>query len=191
MRSLFFFLLVVVLLCVTANADEVKCHFCGESITGDYYVFESGLTVCKECYQSSPKCALCSVPMKEFRTVGGKRVCLQCYDKATTCDLCGELILGEYKIFAGDRKVCSNCLSLPHKCVGCGIPLKEYHDVYGQKVCDDCYQKRISVTPVRSRYWASISSTTTTNPRDTVYIVCRFVIIVRSVVRRWDRTRFS
>ncbi len=142
MRSLFFFLLLVVLLCVTANADEVKCHFCGESITGDYYVFESGLTVCKECYQTSPKCALCGLPMKEFRTVGGKRVCLQCYEKAVICDLCGKLILGEYKIFAGDRKVCSNCLSLPHKCVGCGIPLKEYHDVYGQKVCDDCYHKR-------------------------------------------------
>jgi formylmethanofuran dehydrogenase subunit E len=142
MKFFLFFLLLVILLSFTANAEEVKCHFCGQVITGDYYVFESGLIVCKKCYQTSPKCALCGLPMKEFRTVGSKKVCLQCYDKAVVCDLCGELILGEYKIFASDRKVCSNCLSLPHKCVGCGIPLKEYHDVYGQKVCDYCYHER-------------------------------------------------
>lgn len=141
-KFLFFSLLLVVLLSVVANCDEIKCHFCGESITGDYYVFESGLTICARCWQTSPKCDLCGVPMKEFRTVGSKKVCLQCYDKTILCDLCGGLVTGEYKIFSGDRKVCSNCLQLPDKCVSCGIHLKEYHDVYGQKICSHCYHQR-------------------------------------------------
>ena len=135
-------LLLTAVFFVAVGAQEIKCDFCGEVITGEYFTFESGLKVCKSCYDSSPKCALCGVPMKQFREIGGRKVCLRCLEKAFLCDLCGGLITGEYKIFSGDRKVCSDCLGLPEKCVSCGIPLKEYHHVYGQKICDHCYHER-------------------------------------------------
>jgi len=115
---------LILFLSPVVNSDTIKCHFCGESIAGDYYIFEGGLTICAGCRQTSPRCDLCGVPMKEFRTIGEKKACLRCYDKAILCDLCGGLITGEYKIFSGDRKVCSNCLQLPDKCVSCGIPLR-------------------------------------------------------------------
>lgn len=141
-RYIYLSLLLIVVSCVAVGAQEIKCDFCGEVITGQYYTFESGLRVCKSCYDSSPKCALCGAPMKQFREIGGRKVCLRCFDKAFLCDLCGGLITGEYKIFSGDRKVCSDCLRLPEKCVSCGIPLREYHDVYGQKICNYCYRNR-------------------------------------------------
>ena len=58
-RYLLLPLLLVVSCYVAVGAQEIKCDFCGEVITGQYYTFESGLNVCKSCYDRSPKCALC------------------------------------------------------------------------------------------------------------------------------------
>ena len=114
------------------GVEETRfCHLCGKRISGRYFEYTNGLTVCVACERTAPRCARCNAPTP----AAGARVsrkgvllCARCVRETFACDICAEPILGSWYSFQElvatpePRRYCAECVRDRPRCDLCQSP---------------------------------------------------------------------
>lgn len=128
------------------------CGICNTLILGPYVVFSvdrGELAVCKNCEQTSRRCASCDRPLRPREAVasGARLLCPSCHDQLPSCESCGESIIGtRYSISFRPGDFCEKCWKDRPPCSMCGAPTGkrrvELSD--GRLLCLHCGQDAVT-----------------------------------------------
>jgi hypothetical protein len=114
------------------GVEETRyCHLCGKRITGRYFQYSNGLTVCAACEGSAPRCARCNAPTPTAGALLSRKgvlLCSRCVRETFACDICHEPILGSWYTFQElvatpePRRYCAECMRDRPRCDLCQSP---------------------------------------------------------------------
>ena len=105
------------------------CQLCGKQIQGrgerlqhSEWPPDLNLLVCKDCYQTKPRCLVCSLPIIEGAKSG---VCPTCMQSTHLCRACGQPITEDYVEINGAGPYCQTCHRDRQPCDVCNAPLTD------------------------------------------------------------------
>jgi hypothetical protein len=114
------------------GVEETRfCHLCGQQVTGRYYQYTTGLTVCSACERTAPRCARCRAPTPAAGASVSRKgvlICARCNRETFHCDTCDEPILGAWYSFQEliatpqPRRYCAECVRDRPRCDLCHAP---------------------------------------------------------------------
>ena len=136
-------------------AETPLCEICSNEISGQYYKVKdpesdkAEIFVCLSCYESTPRCEVCTGFMRKAHEFGGKNICKGCYEHykdSPLCEICKINILGAYVKFTDPSTgkvsfVCEPCKKNSPACSLCNLPCASPAKVAGQSLCESCALK--------------------------------------------------